>query len=386
MTDTTLVFFLTEALLCYLHKKYWLMYVCMALATVTKGPIGIVFPGAIIFLHILCTGQWRLILKMHCVRGLLLYFLIAAPWYYLMYQVHGMEFINTFLGFHNLTRFTTPEHPTRVLWWYYFPIIVLGLFPWTGLLLQSVKASIADSRSDDLGKMLFVNIWWLFVLIFFTVSKTKLVSYILPMFLALAIMIGWNIARMQKENYGIRWSWILGSGIMFLLLTVGWVIGGQQLPEVTFGGIVLGIVTFILGLSIIWALWYYRDISFAAWLHVVTGVLTMVIAFSFLLPMVANRFSVKEITKVYQSRCDQQKPVYVDKFLRPGFMYYTGEPGLEVKPKSNDLAAALNAPNTKYILVRGLELRRLKDQNKLQHLNEITELGDIYLLENIKNQ
>ena len=117
-----------------------------------------------------------------------------------MYQVHGMEFINTFLGFHNLTRFTTPEHPTRVLWWYYFPVIILGLFPWTGLLLQSIKASITDSRSDDLEKMLFVNIWWLFVLIFFTISQTKLVSYILPMFPALAIVIGWNIARMQKEN------------------------------------------------------------------------------------------------------------------------------------------------------------------------------------------
>lgn len=116
-----------------------------------------------------------------------------------MYQVHGMEFINTFLGFHNLTRFTTPEHPTRVLWWYYFPVIILGLFPWTGLLLQSIKASITDSRSDDLEKMLFVNIWWLFVLIFFTISQTKLVSYILPMFPALAIVIGWNIARMQKK-------------------------------------------------------------------------------------------------------------------------------------------------------------------------------------------
>ena len=66
-------------------------------------------------------------------------------------------------------------------------------------------------------------------------------------------------ARMQKENYGIRWSWIFGSGIMFLLLTAGWVIGGQQLPEVAFGGIVLGSVTFILGVSIVWAFWRYRD-------------------------------------------------------------------------------------------------------------------------------
>ena len=301
--------------------------------------------------------------------------------YYLMYQVHGMEFINTFLGFHNLTRFTTPEHPTRVLWWYYFPVVILGLFPWTGLLLQSIKASITDSRSDDLEKMLFVNIWWLFVLIFFTISQTKLVSYILPMFPALAIVIGWNIARMQKENYGIRWSWIFGSGIMFLLLTAGWVIGGQQLPEVAFGGIVLGSVTFILGVSIVWALWRYRDINFSAWLHVVTGVLTMVIAFSFLLPMVANRFSVKEIVRVYHTKCDQQKPVYVDKFLRPGFMYYTGAPGEEVKPKSGDLARVLNDPGQKYVLVRGLELRRLKDKDKLQNLNEIKEIGDIYLLE-----
>ena len=289
-----------------------------------------------------------------------------------------MEFINTFLGFHNLTRFTTPEHPTRVLWWYYFPVIILGLFPWTGLLLQSIKASITDSRSDDLEKMLFVNIWWLFVLIFFTISQTKLVSYILPMFPALAIVIGWNIARMQKENYGIRWSWIFGSGIMFLLLTAGWVIGGQQLPEVAFGGIVLGSVTFILGVSIVWALWRYRDINFSAWLHVVTGVLTMVIAFSFLLPMVANRFSVKEIVRVYHTKCDQQKPVYVDKFLRPGFMYYTGAPGEEVKPKSGDLARVLNDPGQKYVLVRGLELRRLKDKDKLQNLNEIKEIGDIY--------
>lgn len=215
----------------------------------------------------------------------------------------------------------------------------------------------------------------------FTISQTKLVSYILPMFPALAIVIGWNIARMQKENYGIRWSWIFGSGIMFLLLTAGWVIGGQQLPEVAFGGIVLGSVTFILGVSIVWALWRYRDINFSAWLHVVTGVLTMVIAFSFLLPMVANRFSVKEIVRVYHTKCDQQKPVYVDKFLRPGFMYYTGAPGEEVKPKSGDLARVLNDPGQKYVLVRGLELRRLKDKDKLQNLNEIKEIGDIYLLE-----
>ena len=69
---------------------------------------------------------------MHVIRGLVVYFAIAAPWYYLMYQAHGMEFINTFLGFHNLTRFTTPEHPDRVLWWYYLPVIIFGHVPMDG--------------------------------------------------------------------------------------------------------------------------------------------------------------------------------------------------------------------------------------------------------------
>ena len=67
---------MTGALLSFIHKRYWLMYVCMALATVTKGPIGIVFPGAIIFLYLVAMGQLREILRMHVIRGLLLYFLM----------------------------------------------------------------------------------------------------------------------------------------------------------------------------------------------------------------------------------------------------------------------------------------------------------------------
>ncbi len=381
VTDTTLLFFLTGALLCYMHKKYWLMYVCMALATLTKGPIGFVFPVAITFLHIVCTAQWRRILEMHCLRGLFLYFVIALPWYYFMYQVHGMEFINTFLGFHNLTRFTTPEHPNRVLWWYYLPVILLGIFPWTGLLLQSLKSSVFDCRSEELSKMLFVQIWWLFVLIFFTISQTKLVSYVLPMFPSLAIMIGWNIARMQKENNPVHWSFVLGTGVVFVLMSIGWVIGEKYLPEVAFGGTVLCIVTLLLGASIIWTLLYSRNINFAAWLHVATGILTMVIAFSFLLPAVANRFSVKELVKVYQAQCKESQEVYVDKFLRPGFMYYSGKPGVKIEPKSGDLVAALNDAQKKYILVRGLELRRLKGLEEIPNIHEIKVIKDIYLLE-----
>lgn len=384
VTDTSLLFFMTGALLSFLHKKYWLMYVCMGFATLVKGPIGIVFPGIIIFLYLLLMGQLKEIFRMHVLRGLLVYLLVAGPWYYLMYTVHGMEFINTFLGFHNVTRFTTPEHASRVTFWYYFPVVILGLFPWTGLLIQSVKASISDSRIDDMRLLVFMHVWWVFVFIFFTVCKTKLVSYILPMFPALAIIIGWNISRMmQKMRHNTTfYHWIVGSGLMFVLLGAGWIIGGQQLPELAFGGMVLGVLTLLLGVAAVFTLWYYRDIQLAAWIHVMLGVVTMCVAFAFLLPVVADRFSVKTISAEYQQRCDQNTAIYVDKFLRPGFMYYTGKPGVEMLPKTDAFAKALQNGEHKYFLVRGLEYRRLlQSQPQPANLQQVTEIADIYLLE-----
>lgn len=384
VTDTTLLFFMTAALLSFMHKHYWLMYICMGLATVVKGPIGIVFPGAIIFLYLLFIGQLREILRMHVFRGLLVYFLVAGPWYYLMYTVHGMEFINTFLGFHNITRFTTPEHASRVTFWYYFPVIILGLFPWTGLLIQAIKSSIAESRIDDMRILLFAHVWWAFVFLFFTVCKTKLVSYILPMFPALAIIIGWYISRMmQKMRHNTTfYHWIVGSGLMFTLLGIGWIVGGQQLHELAFGGMVLGCLTILLGIAIIFTLWYYRDIQLAAWLHVMAGMVTMCVVFAFLLPVVADRFSVKTISSVYQQQCRQDTKIYVDKFLRPGFMYYAGKPGIEMLPNTGAFAEALKVQEDKYFLVRGLEYRRLlKNQSKPDNLTEVTEIADIYLLE-----
>lgn len=384
VTDTTLLFFMTGALLSFIHKRYWLMYVCMALATVTKGPIGIVFPGTIIFLYLLFMGQLRDILRMHVIRGLLLYFLIAAPWYYAMYTVHGMEFINTFLGFHNITRFTTAEHANRVTFWYYFPVIILGLFPWTGMLIQSVKASIQDSRIDDMRNLMFLHVWWVFVLLFFTICKTKLVSYILPMFPALALIIGWNISRMlvKLRSNTTFYSWAAGSGFMFVLLGAGWIIGSQYLPEAAFSLIMLGGLTLVLGAAAVFALVYYRDLQLSAWLHVLIGTVTMCVAFAFVLPVIADRFSVKTISSVYKAECQADVPVYVDKFLRPGFMYYAGKPGTEMLPQTDALQNAWSDGSHKYILVRGLEYRRVLKTNQLPaNVQTVKEISDIYLLE-----
>lgn len=390
VTDTTLLFFMTSALLCFWQKQYWLMYVFMALGTLTKGPIGIVFPGAIIILYLLAVGEIYELTRMHFVRGLLLYLLICFPWYYAMYTVHGMVFIETFLGFHNLTRFTTPEHASRVTFWYYFPVVLLGLFPWTGLWIKSVKNSFVDSRVDDMRKLFFPHIWALFVFLFFTVCKTKLVSYILPMFPALAMVVGWNISRMvQKRRHNTTYySWILSSGMLIALLGIGWIVAPSYLtdmPEVgelSVAGLVLGGLTLLIGATFAFVMYSYRDVELGAWLHVLLGGVTMFVAFTFILPILSDRFSVKSMTAIYKEKYRQDLPIHVDKFLRPGFMYYGGTPGIEMIPNTNAFADAMRDGIPKYILVRGLEYRRLQRvQGIPNNVKAVEELGDIYLLQ-----
>ena len=264
-------------------------------------------------------------------------------------------------------------------------MLVLGLFPWTGLFLSSLKASYTESSGNDFDLMIFMNIWWIFVFIFFTISKTKLVSYIFPLFPPIAIIIGWNISRLLNERYRKTETFIgVSSMLMFLLLACGWVYGGTFFPELITTGRVLGGITALFAIAIGMALLKYKDVKLAVLCHVLAGTVTMFVVFSFILPPLANRLSVKQVAAYYTENCDLTANVYVDKFLRPGFMYYTHIPGEELKPGVGDAYTIPENSINNYIIVRGLEYRRW-DETMSGKVQEIYNTGDIYLLHQIKN-
>ncbi|MBP1765585.1 MAG: hypothetical protein H6Q65_2643, partial [Firmicutes bacterium] len=232
VTDITLTFCLTVALLSFLREKYYLFYVFCGLAVLTKGPVGCLFPGAIIFLYMLVTRQFGILKKMKLPVGIILFSLIALPWYIVMYNIHGSIFLDTFIGFHNITRFTSPEHPEVVLWYYFIPVLLLGFFPWTAVLVQSVWRSLTAARQDERNTLLFLNIWAIFIFVFFSISQTKLVSYILPMYPPLAMVAGWYISRIYEENRTKRpLAWPILLTIFAFLWAGGFYFGAKKLPE-----------------------------------------------------------------------------------------------------------------------------------------------------------
>lgn len=77
------------------------------------------------------TRQWLLLKDMKIPQGILLAFAVGLPWYVLMYKVHGEVFLDTFIGYHNLTRFAAPEHPGQNSLVFFIPVLLAAMMPWT---------------------------------------------------------------------------------------------------------------------------------------------------------------------------------------------------------------------------------------------------------------
>ncbi len=372
VTDMTLSFCLMVALLAFIEKRYMLYYLFTALAVVTKGPIGLFFAGSIVFLYLLVTQRWKELSRMSILQGIALFAAVAAPWYLAMVHFHGSAFVDTFLGFHNVTRFTTPEHP-GAHWYYYFPVLLVGFFPWTPILFQSLWGSLTTSRQDR-PLLTFFWIWAAVVFVFFSISATKLVSYILPMYPALAVLVGWHLD--QSMEYGRekpRKGWIAGILIQGSLLIVGLFKMLDTMPYVEAG--VLGFAAVILGMTVLSSVFVWRrNIGMAVGVQVIAMMLFAVVATSLVLPALAPGLSSQKIAAEFRKHYDGTSTLHVQKFLQPGVAFYADVFGPEFKGDQN-LKALLARGETGYVLVQRKMVEKLPLQDR-QKLIEIAAVED----------
>ena len=214
----------------------------------------------------------------------------------------------------------------------------------------------------------FFQVWWIFVLVFFSIAQTKQVSYMLLLTPALSTIIGWNLARMLEDWRQTHFAWAGGSAIMFLLLGLGWLMSGDSFAGLAEGGLWLGAITLVLGAAIVYTITASHNLICAAWLHVFAGVVTMVIAFGFMMPAIEGNFSVKQIALHYAENYHaaaevEGRVLYIDKQLRPGVMLYTDIPGIEADTNHADSLSALRADaRPKYIIMRDFMYTKMKKE------------------------
>jgi len=194
-------------------------WACAALATLSKGLEAVVLPGAVFVLYVLMTRDWSRFKQLHVFGGLLIYIVIAAPWF-LLVSARNPDFAQFFFIHEHFERFLTTVHHRVEPWWFFIPILIFGLFLFLPQFLRALfrfmnhelvlgylrrkagveeKAEIALIESRfDYG--LFLWLWCLFIFVFFSLSDSKLGSYILPIFPALAVLVGHELAKLHRRD------------------------------------------------------------------------------------------------------------------------------------------------------------------------------------------
>ena len=169
------------------HSLY-IAFAAAGFGMLTKGPIAILIPAAVSFLFALQEGTLKKWIRMiFNPIGILLFLFIALPWYLLEYRDQGWAFIEGFFFKHNLSRFNTSFEGHSGSVFYYIPVIIVGMMPFTGLFF-TVLFNIKTLLSDRTNR--FLLIWFVFVFIFFSLSGTKLPHYTIygytPLFILMA--------------------------------------------------------------------------------------------------------------------------------------------------------------------------------------------------------
>jgi len=152
----------------------------LGLAVLAKGPAGIILCGGSVFFWAVFTKRWRETFRLLHPAAIGAFCVTALPWYILCAR-RNSDFVRVFIIEHNFKRYLTPEFQHIQRFWYYIPILLIALVPWTGWSVSAVTYVFRkklEMRPDT--SSIYLLSWILFPLIFFSISKSKLPGYILP--------------------------------------------------------------------------------------------------------------------------------------------------------------------------------------------------------------
>lgn len=189
-----------------------------ALAVLTKGLIGILFPALIICVWMLLLNEWRILKRIYLPSCLFIFLCIAAPWHYLVGSAHP-EFYYFYFVQQHVLRYITPDVGHYQPIWFFIPWLIVGFFPWVLFLFNAAKSALPHAwRQRHSAKIeICLLLWAVIIFAFFSFSKSKLIPYILPMFPPLAILTGRYFA-MLSERPSLKKIMITLIALMYVVL------------------------------------------------------------------------------------------------------------------------------------------------------------------------
>jgi len=236
------------------NKKYfwYLAYFFMGLSVLQKGLIGIIIPFIVTVLTFLAFRKGKELFKpVFIIPGVIIFLLVALPWHIMAYLANGDVFIRDFFIKHHFARFLDSSLGInrKQPFLFYIPIVLIGFIPWVfsffSAAVRGIKSLAKDFKATKSIKQLlsidttdrkilvFASIYLFSILLFFSISSTKLPTYILPLFPALSLITGyywWGYITDNKFEKGIKISTVIGA-VFFILFGIGGALMLNFTPE-----------------------------------------------------------------------------------------------------------------------------------------------------------
>jgi 4-amino-4-deoxy-L-arabinose transferase-like glycosyltransferase len=362
---------------------YWLFFLSAGLATLAKGPVGLLPPLLSILAFLAWTRNGVEIRRLRIGRGLLLWAAVVLAWLVPAGLDGGREYLEQIVFKQNVTRYADPWHHFRP-WYYYLTVVPAEFFPWSFLLPTAIAVGWRRTVGKERDGFLFCLCWMAVTILFFSVSPAKRDVYVLTMYPAMALLVGAALDRLASEwPQGRGWLvWPLGLvAALSLLIVAALPIAGRGRPEVEpLGGdrFVWTVAAAFLPLAIgaIYAWWQGRSGRIARAASGLAAGMAIVglIAALVLLPRFDVVKSARPMSRLLLAKMGPGEPYGIYPRLDATFLFYTrrfavpldGEPALQefarrpgrvwVLAQRDDLAK-LEAPLPLVEVARDADLR-----------------------------
>ena len=243
------------------QKRGWLalFYLFAGLGTLAKGPVAVLLAGLIIIVFAVLRRDIKLIWRTIWLPGIVIYAAVVLPWF-ITVQRANPEFFRVFILEHNLARYTSDLYRHKQPFWYYPPVALIGLLPWTIFAVTALVDAIRDWRfsvSEPPGRedlRTYLAVWFLLPILFFSLSQSKLPGYLLPAIPAGTVLLADFILRREQEGEKPG-TWLVAShaGLCAALMVAALIVPFRLVhQEVTKPAILVAVALAVIGVLTIW--------------------------------------------------------------------------------------------------------------------------------------
>jgi len=379
MIDVYLAMFMTLALLMFMVAEkrpdrrrlcLILMYAFIGLGVITKGPVAIALPAAVLLIYLAVYRRLRELREMMLPIGAIIVAAIVLPWYIAICIQHGWGHIETFILKDNLSRYTQPVWGPRRGFLFYIPVVIGDFFPWSLFLISSLllaaRAAWPIKRVPSLSAnaSVLLGIWIAVVVVFFSISRSKEDLYVLPIYPAAAALAGGAIASLfagtpSRQRSLLRWTTLALAAIIGVAgALVLYLFGKGTQPYELAGANLIGYAAIVGGLAGTLAALFHRSGSAV----IITALTVAACNWVFVLRTLPDFERYKPVRSICEVIASESRPEALVGYYRtayPSMAFYLRKPIFEVYDQT-EIEAAFSSGKEVFCMMTAVDYETIK--------------------------